>query len=578
MTKLKKRFQKNSIKTRIIIYFIILVFVPFLILSGIIFQMFQRYEINNQSKATADTLHVVGTQLSNTLRDCEKQSMEFYYGDYIEWMDSDYEMTAAEKQQIQNMLNSIARTNPAVYCVVLKLSDDSIMSGGFYLNQKLDEYSQVVLPGNGKIFWFSPDNGYPFKIRTYVLGRSLNSKTHKNVAEIYYYFYEGAITEALTWLDDSYQCNFLMDEDGTVFYVSDESFLPDFTNFESLFLGKNTALEEQKVQVDGKQYLYVTQKLPFYDWHCVSLIALDDLSRSITKMALPFLLIVVLYILFLLVMVHFLQKYIFRPLAVLEKKMDVYAVTNRQMEKMEEIGTGEFRSLSGHFNDMIRRNDNLMKQYKNEMEEKNQLQMTMMASQLTPHFIYNSLNTLKWLAVLNHQDQIRMVTESLIYIFMSATRTENENYTLADEIKLVEGYAVIQQVRFMNFNLNIEACPDAKRCHIRKLLLQPIVENAIVHGLERGKVKNTEIRIRIWMDENLHIEVQDFGVGFDVDEWRASGKARRSHTNIGIDHVEKLIQMEYGKPYCLEIESGSGMGTIVRYLLPIIPCPKDEHF
>ena len=491
-------------------------------------------------------------------------------------MDPAHEMTVAEKQQIQNMLDSIAQTDPTVCTVVLKLPDGSIMFSGFYLSQKLDDYSKVVSTGNGKCFWFGPDNTHYTSIRAYVMGRPLNSRTHKNVAEIYYYFYEDAITDVFEQLDDSYQCNFLTDGEGAVFYASDASFMPDSTNVDLSFLEENTALGSQTVLLDGRRYLYVTQKLSSYDWYCVSLIALDDLIRSLDKMLLPFLLIVVLYILFLSVMIRFLQKYIFQPLAILGENMDTYAVTNRQTVEMEEIGTGEFRSLSRHFNNMIRRNDSLMEQYKKETKEKNRLQMTMMASQLTPHFIYNSLNVLKWLAVLNHQEKIQMVTESLIYIFMSATKTEDENYTLADEIKLVENYAVIQQVRFMNFDLNIEGCPEAEDCHIRKLLLQPIVENAIVHGIERGKVKKTEILIHIWVDENLHIEVQDFGVGFDVDEWRASGMVRRSHTNIGINHVEQLIRMEYGAPYCLEIESEPGMGTIVRYLLPVIHSSKAE--
>ena len=203
-------------------------------------------------------------------------------------------------------------------------------------------------------------------------------------------------------------------------------------------------------------------------------------------MLLPFLLIVVLYILFLSVMIRFLQKLSSNRWRSLGK----YGYVCRNQSPDGGDGgdrTGEFRSLSRHFNNMIRRNDSLMEQYKKETKEKNRLQMTMMASQLTPHFIYNSLNVLKWLAVLNHQEKIQMVTESLIYIFMSATKTEDENYTLADEIKLVENYAVIQQVRFMNFDLNIEGCPEAEDCHIRKLLLQPIVENAIADGIGARK-------------------------------------------------------------------------------------------
>ena len=205
-----------------------------------------------------------------------------------------------------------------------------------------------------------------------------------------------------------------------------------------------------------------------------------------------------------------------------------------------------------------------------EVEEKNRQKLRVLSAQLTPHFIYNALNTIKWVAVLNHQENIQKLIESLSYVLMSAARDDEAGYCVEDELKLVENYAVIQKARFMNFELVIEKDESCQKCRMRKFLLQPIIENAVVHGLGKGKIKNTEIHVKVWADGNLHIIVEDKGVGFDVEEWRRKPEKNPEHTNIGIKNVEEMIRIEYGDAYGIWIESEPGKGTKVAYLLPEI--------
>ena len=572
MVKLKNSKKSGSIKYRIILSFVILIFIPFIIFSGIIFWLFQRYVVQQQSETAYETLNVVGTQITDSMKNAEQNSMEFYYGDYLEWMESGHIMTDAQKQQIQAKLNSIAQTNMQINAVVLRFSDGSVMdAGAFYSSLDTEKYAEIIAEGDGSCFWFGPGDMEKANRKTYVLARSLNSKNQKNVAEIYYVFYENIVADFVRQLNKDYRYNFITNEDGTIYYASDASVVQGAESVDLSFVNKKAKNSSQIIQLNGKRYIFVTKKLMRFNWYCISMICLDDLIRNVRVIAMPFLAIVLLYILFLMLMIWLLQKYIFSPLKELKKNMDLYAVNNLKPVTMQETGTGEFQSLSRHFNNMVRRTDELLEQYKKEMEEKTQLQISMMASQLTPHFIYNALNTLKWMAVLSHQDKIRMVTESLIYIFMSATKTEDERYTLGDELELVKNYAVIQKVRFMNFDLKMDIEPGTEKYHIRKLLLQPVVENSIVHGLGRGKIKGTDILVTVYADEYLHIEVKDFGVGFDINKWREENKTAQDHTNIGISHIENLIRMEFGDPYHLEIESRPGEGTTVRYFLPIIP-------
>lgn len=143
--------------------------------------------------------------------------------------------------------------------------------------------------------------------------------------------------------------------------------------------------------------------------------------------------------------------------------------------------------------------------------------MQALMMQMSPHFIYNSLNTIKWIAVINKQENIRQMIESLIQIFMNMSKRTDENNTIRDEMELLQNYANIQKARFLNFDLMIRADEDTMDLQIKRFLLQPIVENAIIHGLNQSE-KIGMICIRVYQDKYLHVEITDNGVGFEVGQ------------------------------------------------------------
>ena len=121
----------------------------------------------------------------------------------------------------------------------------------------------------------------------------------------------------------------------------------------------------------------------------------------------------------------------------------------------------------------------------------------------------------------------------------------------------------------MNFEIEMKLEPETEDCRIFQFLLQPAVDNSIVHGFQRGMVKGGKILIRTWTEkEILYITVEDNGCGFDVEKWRQQNEPRENHTNIGLTYVGQIIQLEYGKEYGMQIISEPGNGTVIRYRLP----------
>lgn len=578
------RYFKGGITGRMVFWFTILVVVPYLLLGVLTYVSFLRYSFTNFGEMAEDSMSVAGAEITEALKNIEKDSMSLYYSGCVDMIESSKENNRAlsdeEKTQITKTLDARCYSGYGVRSAYLTMGDgDTVLhSGGNFpeLLELMKPYKEKIIETGGDSLWY-PTNQLRGKSNSnkYILAKSLNGKKEKNIGILYLIADESLVTDVFERLTARSPQRYLTDEKGRVLYASDAAKSDDIIDITSL----DTRLlrERQKVELKEKGgAILVSYQIRRTGWHCISILDMDDLSKDVFHSISPFVIIGIVYIGFMILMLRMMKKYVFMPLRKLKKTMDEYASEDHLEEvrmeavQMELVGVGEFESLSSHFNHMSERIYKLMQDYKAETDEKNRQKMMVLTSQLTPHFIYNALNTIKWMAVLNHQDNIQRLTESLVYIFMNAVKVEDENYTVRDELFLIENYAVIQKARFMSFELMVEKEEECLDCRIRKLLVQPIVENAIVHGLGRGKVKNGVITIKIWRNEQLYIRVQDKGVGFDVEKWRNSPGKKEHHTNIGIRNVEQIIQMEYGSEYGMDIESIPGKGTTITYRLPIL--------
>lgn len=568
---IEKHFMKYGITVRIVIYFTVLVIVPFFLLAVMIVLVFQNYAVSSLGETTEDAMAVVGTQIADSMREREEDSMIFYYNGCVELLSSGRPLMEEERIQIEEELAAASYSDTGMRAAYIE-TNDQVLSGGNFpeLVSLMEPYKEQIVEAKGACCWYATDQLHgKANENMYVLARSLNSSDRKTVGILYMILDGRMVKDAFSQMKSSYSTRYLTDEKGQILYSSNEEMFNktlDISMIDPKLRG-----DYQTIQAgDHKKQIMVSYRLMDSGWYCISTIATKDILRSTRQLIVPFLCISAVYIIFLFVMLSMMRKYVFRPLSMLKNNMDQYAKESIENADMEPIGIGEFQSLSVHFNSMNHRIYNLMQDYKEEVDEKNRQKMKALTSQLTPHFIYNALNTIKWTAVLNHQENIQNMTESLIYILMNAARAEEDHYTIEDELQLIQNYAVIQKARFMNFDLSVEKDASCEGCRIRKFLVQPIVENAIVHGLGRGKVQNSIITVKVWADEELHIVVKDNGVGFDVGQWRKNPKKDEEHTNIGIASIEQIIQLEHGESYGIQIESTPGAGTTVKYRLPII--------
>ena len=565
--RIRNKFSEYGIGIRMAVYFVGIVILPFIFLAFILFYSFQSYTADNLSSTTQDTMTAIKSELDTLLKQYEDLTMTLYYGGYVDQLSVD-----TETSEIIGVLDGICFPNTHIHAIYLETQEQVYHSGAIYeeLFDVMGPYRDEIRAAGGKCIWYPTDGlrGNALE-KQYILARQLNNSENESVGILYFVLDERFISKIYSQLTSGYAEKYLTDTQGHILYstgVDEPGHWLDITE-----LSTSVRNGTVKAMIQGVPSSVVYSRLSSADWYCISVIPDSEIIRDICRLELPFILIALIYLLFLGIMLYMLRKNIFRPLKTLKKAMDEYALNGLEPVRLEPFGSGEFRSLSGHFSKMMDRICLLINQYEEETNEKNRQRMKTLTAQLSPHFIYNSLNTIKWMAVLNKQKNIQNLIESLICIFRNAARVDDDTYTVKDELDLVKNYAVIQKARFMNFDLKIEADESCMQCKIRKFLLQPVVENAIVHGLGRGQEKDGLILLRVKVIEGvMQITVSDNGVGFDVKKWRSQPDVEEDHTNIGLHNVEEIIRLEYREPYSFDIQSEPGKGTTVQYMLPLI--------
>lgn len=579
--KISSFFLHHGVTARIVVLFTLLLIVPYVFMIGLFFNHYHTSGIKSLGEVTEDTMVSVGTQISDRMRQQEEDTMQVYYNDCVELLDPGKEVTQQDAQFLNSQLNSMRWSNSGIRSALIKKLEDGTVYGSAAFDKVVDlmePHEAEIRAAAGKCLWYYTfELGGKAKECKFVLARALNSKNNKKVGILYLVIDNYLITSPMRKLvSDSVR--YLTDQDGYVIYSSEKSLIQTRIDV-SQINDKMMSSYMPPSSASGRDSLVAFKKIMDTGWLCISMVDIRSALYSSDSFSVMIITLLVVYGILLLLMIFVLNRMIFKPLSSLKHSMDSYAESDLAPVQMKEAGVGEFASLSAHFNQMTKRISSLMEAYRLETDEKNRQKMLALTAQMTPHFIYNALNTIKWMAVVNEQDNIRMLVESLIHIFMSAAREEDETYSLEDELELIENYAVIQKARFMNFDLVIEKDDDCLDCCFKKLLLQPVVENAIIHGLGRGTIQDTDIIIRIWKDNDLHITVKDFGVGFDVEQWRLTQNEQvndPAHTRIGLHNIEKIIELTYGDPYHIDITSTPGAGTVVEYLLPYRRCKKHD--
>lgn len=245
---------------------------------------------------------------------------------------------------------------------------------------------------------------------------------------------------------------------------------------------------------------------------------------------------------------------------------------------LEVDGNDEIGQISRQFNGMVYNIKELMEEVSQSNEQKNQLELKqneiklkMLASQINPHFLYNALESIRMKAHLKGEREIAQTVMLLGKLLRRNLEITGKKISISDEFDIIRNYLDIQKFRYedrLDYALDIE--PAAMKVMIPPLVIQPLVENAVLHGLE-NQLEGGLVTVKAYLDQgHLHIEVTDNGIGMSASQLEMLTQSihDQEEDRIGMSNVHQRIQLTYGVQYGLHIQSVEGVGTKIQFSIP----------
>ncbi|MDN8589104.1 helicase Ski2 [Chryseobacterium mucoviscidosis] len=573
---------KRSIQGKIFISFIAVTLVSIVSITVIVYMSMRETIMQNAITSVSDSIRQADESLNMMLEEIDR-------------------------------LNTVVVTNKNTVIDTLLSPNEEISYEWFQEQKRMDEFlsslidykayiSRIAVVGlNGKVFF----SGGPWLDRT-ILGTPVMDYMLQNGSR-HAYFKQTGVSDAVTigreirydrapigvvmvdvnyeFIQKTYDVRpttdsmiYVLDKENRFVYETraTASLAPSYEEIKDINqqFGRNG--DAVRKYMDGKEYIVLCRQSDYTGWSTIALTPIDSLLTESVR--LRKLLAEVSMIVFVVVLIVSLQvsSRITLNIRKLKSLMMFVKDGNFTLPKKEIKSEDETGQLYLVFISMMEELKRLLEGIRLSEKEKREAELTALQAQIHPHFLYNSLNTIKYLARLNGVPNIEEVSGSLIELMRSVLGNSSEFLTLREELAYVEHYVSIMKYRYMKpIRLITEIEDDALLdCRVLKLMLQPLVENAIIHGI--GPLEQDGfVLIRVYEDANhLHIDVVDNGKGITEEQQKNSleGTGTKGETSrfsgMGVRNVHERIVRMYGDSYGVHLCSEPGFYTKAEIRLP----------
>ncbi|SFF18572.1 two-component system, sensor histidine kinase YesM [Paenibacillus algorifonticola] len=396
-------------------------------------------------------------------------------------------------------------------------------------------------------------------------------------------------------LDDSiierYCENITLGESGYV-YVVDQAGNPIFLPSAMTSLAKAQPPADLSTQLALQQNSYVdySNGRPKFvafttssttGWKIVGSVPLQEIVAEANEIRQLIIISVLLSIVFAITLHYFITARLTRPIQLLKSKMRLAAGGFLEV-KVQPSGHDEIADLGNSFNIMLEKIKRLLKQSIEEQEHLQKAELRTLQAQINPHFLYNTLDSIVWMAEAGRSGQVIQLVQALSRFFRISLNRGRDWIALKDELEHVQSYLIIQQMRYrdiLEYELDV---PEAlKDLPILKMTLQPIVENALYHGIKNKRGKGL-IRITAYAshDSDVYLMIEDNGIGMKPERLAELREAlRMQHIpeetgsevsgGFGLHNVQQRLRLYYGEAYTVIVESEDQLGTKVTIRIPM---------
>lgn len=566
---------RSSLTTKFFVTFLFLLIVPLIILTQIFAVKLQSVLQKKELSSTREKISYAQEQFDQLFSDMDRIATSLI----LDWhviriLSNSAKVPTYEWFQDYKSLNSILEllnsTSDYKYNITVVGYDDRIYHSTASYNSMLHTdfaLIQRIMTGNGNPIIFNRAlEGYD-DVSMITLGRSVYQKGS----------YLGTI---LVEVPVSYLDNLLLpfENDSGILYVLEDSqrILYSSRSDDSLLISENlsTALRQKlsSVSINHTDFLLTQMPSSQHGLSIATLITKDSVFRESSEVIqlfiLAFFLVIAATVFGIIFLTHTFTRNILslnQAVSRFGKNADFYI--NLPIHSADEIG-----QLTSGVIDMSHRIKTLLEEIQKEEEEKRILEFNSLQSQINPHMIYNTLNTITWLAEAQNIYNIQEVSSSFAHLLRSLSN-QGSFVTIKQEISYLQAYIDIKKYNLLcTVQTDFQVDPATYNCRILKLLLQPIVENAMVHGFS-GCLDDCLINISICLEkEMLFIVISDNGNGMSEEKIHTVLQGAESDKNtflrIGVHNIIERLRLQYGEQASFSIISAPGCGTTVSLSFP----------
>lgn len=591
--------RKTAMKHIPVMWLLVIVFVPVMVVTILIMgTTFQRMSYNQVTESSRANMLNSLTQSTSVLDSRMADLMERFQ--YIENSSDMLSLALVMSQE------NVDRAKGQYYINLRKSIDDQFVSSGSFLDSviidfndsrfrmyrcedipvKIDFNYDAWYGRNQSIYnWSFLHDDTIFQVtdaennrknnRVFSLYRLYGKPGQPGRGGIVFNIRESMFRDMLTIPDISENGYVALIHDGSLIRYKDvdESYTLSEQSLRRLQQMADVSAGIKVKSVSGQEMMVYTRHLKTNGWLVAALLPTNEMFHDVRTMqnSIHFTMIAVIVCSVLACVV--LSRLIVLPIKRLTDTVSVEDVTS--IANVSSGGAREIQILSDKINELLSRVRQLIEQVKEEQEKKREAELSLMQEQINPHFLYNTLYSVQQLCELDESKEASAMVLALSNFFRTGLSRGEDVITIDTEINHVKNYLVIQHMKYGDkFEYEIEIAPDIRDCRILKLTLQPLVENALHHGIQnqagRGMITITGKR----EGGRILFEVRDTGAGMARERLEQVLKSMNqeegySQVSFGLRNVYSRLMLYYDGEAGLEIESVQGRGTVIKVYIPV---------
>ena len=322
-------------------------------------------------------------------------------------------------------------------------------------------------------------------------------------------------------------------------------------------------------------YIVTSNYIPSSNWILINTIPKNEAFRLNTLYTMFFIINLIFFLAVSIILYYFVTKRIFNPIELLSRNIksnNLEENLDKEViyDKNDEIGVlvKSYNKMKSHINYLININ------YKTQIEQK-ELELKQLQNQINPHFIYNTLESIHMMAEINDDMETSIMAEYFGEIIRYSMNRRVNTVTLKEEIKIIDNYIYLQKIRFDQlFYIENMIPEELLNCEITKMIIQPLIENAVYHGLSECSGNGKIIIQGTRVDNNLLLTISDNGIGISEEKLEELNDYINDNNNsfngIALRNINRRLKLNYGENYNLKIFSVEGKGTSMVLTLPFI--------